>query len=104
MFLDAPERIHGRTSRTCDAPGCSSLTFGRKPYCEDHLDESSYVREVKDRIAAHETEVECARRGVLCEAIKKDLLVPIWVHGGRTAREIARESGIDLYVASRCLD
>ena len=92
------------TGRACGTPGCSSPTSGRRPYCDEHLDESPYVREVKGRIAIHEAEVEQAKKGVLDEVVKKDLLVPIWVHGGRTAREVAREAGIDPSVAERCLD
>jgi len=87
------------------ASGCPAPTSTRKPYCEEHLDESSHIREVKDRITAYEAAIERAKKhGVFDEMIVKDLLVPIWVHGGRTAREIAAESGIDFDVAGRCLD
>ncbi len=90
----------GRTASgdECRVPGCRFLTSENKPYCIQHLDRLSYVRQLSAATAARErppSEVSDPRCGEALEEVR--------ISGAMSPRRLADRLGLTDEVLERCV-
>jgi len=93
-----------RTGPTyCQAPGCKEPTREGKPYCSIHIEKSSYVQDLLNRLSGRETEEEMAREGRIEEylehspssSVVQEILTTLRMRGERTTAALAKELLMD---------
>lgn len=87
--------------RWCDHAGCIQATREGKPYCSDHVDDHSYVREVMDQLAEREAQDEAvSKRGAkavdLAGSITaREIMLHLGLHGVRSVEKLCQELAIN---------
>ena len=91
-----PPSTHNATTRSCEQPSCFKSTREGKPFCPDHVEQHSYVKNILGILAEREAEEERVRKSgpeaVDIEGLTAtELVLHLSLHGSRTVERLSRE-------------